>query len=150
VLEFATQSANSIELAHRFFVELEGLLVPFFLVEDGFRFKTDNTAILTFNDVESEKYAKRMVGSGVYLFKNEMIDSDEIFDSELNGFVLFDEEKGRIGTIEEVNDYSGNIVFSVKFQGNELLVPFNEELLIAFERDKKQITLKLPEGLFEQ
>ena len=58
VLEFEPQYEISIEQADRFFVELEGLLVPFFVVEDGFRFKTENSAILTFNSVETEKYAK--------------------------------------------------------------------------------------------
>jgi 16S rRNA processing protein RimM len=73
VLEYEPQFEYSIENADRFFVELEGLLVPFFIVEDGFRFKTENSAILTFDGVESEKYAKRMVGSSVFLFKNEII-----------------------------------------------------------------------------
>ena len=150
VLEFEIRFENSIEMANRFFVELEGLLVPFFLVNEGFRFKTDNTAILTFEDVDTEKYAKRMVGCAVYLFKNEMKTPGKLYTLDLEGFVLFDKRNGKIGIIDEVNDYSGNIVFTINLKGSEILIPFNEDFLISFDEKKKHIMLDLPEGLFEQ
>ena len=151
VLEYEHQFEYSIENADRFFVELEGLLVPFFIVEDGFRFKTENSAILTFDGVESEKYAKRMVGSSVFLFKNEIIVmSDELSDSELVAYLLVDEKLGKIGNIDEVDNYSGNIVFTVNFNGKELLVPFNEDFLLDIDKQNKIIKLRLPEGLFDE
>lgn len=151
VLEFELQFENSIENTNRLFVELEGLLVPFFIVENGFRFKTDNTAILTFDGVESEKYAKRMVGSSVYLFKNEIVViPDELFDSELVNYLLIDEKLGEIGNIEQVDNYSGNIVFTLVFNGKELLVPFNEDFLLSLDKQNKIIKLRIPEGLLDE
>jgi len=151
VLEYEPQFEYSIENADRFFVELEGLLVPFFIVEDGFRFKTENSAILTFDGVESEKYAKRMVGSSVFLFKNEIIVmDDELSDSELVDYLLVDEKRGKIGIIDQIDNYSGNIVFTVNFKGKELLVPFNEDFLLEIDKQNKVITLNLPEGLFDE
>jgi len=151
VLEFEPQFEYSIENAALFFVELEGLLVPFFIMEDGFRFKTENSAILTFDGVESEKYAKRMVGSSVFLFKNEIIVmDDELSDSELVDYLLVDEKRGKIGIIDQIDNYSGNIVFTVNFKGKELLVPFNEDFLLEIDKQNKVITLNLPEGLFDE
>ena len=151
VLEYEPQFEYSIENADRFFVELEGLLVPFFIVEDGFRFKTENSAILTFDGVESEKYAKRMVGSSVFLFKNEIIVmTDELSDSELVDYLLVDEKLGEIGIIDQIDNYSGNIVFTVNFKGKELLVPFNEDFLLEIDKQNKVIKLRLPEGLFDE
>jgi len=151
VLEFEPQFEYSIENADRFFVELEGLLVPFFIMEDGFRFKTENSAILTFDGVESEKYAKRMVGSSVFLFKNEIIVmDDELSDSELVDYLLVDEKLGKIGIIDQIDNYSGNIVFTVNFKGKELLVPFNEDFLLEIDKQNKVIKLKLPEGLIDE
>lgn len=150
VLEFEPQYENSIENADRFFVELEGLLVPFFIVEDGFRFKTDNTAIITFDGVESEKYAKRMVGSSVFLFKSEIFLPEDLFESELVNYILVDEKLGEIGNIDQVDNYSGNVVFTVNYKGKELLVPFNEDFLLDHDRHNKIIKLRLPEGLLEE
>ena len=151
VLEFEPHFETSIENADRFFVELEGLLVPFFLMEDGFRFKTDSTAIITFDGVDSEKYAKRMTGSSVFLFKTEIIVSpDELTDSELINYLLIDELLGEMGLIDQVDNYSGNIVFTVNYKGKELLVPFNEDFLLSLDKSNKIIKLRLPEGLLDE
>ncbi len=149
VLEFENQFEESIINTNRFFVELEGLLVPFFISEDGFRFKTDNTALIIFSDVESEQYARRLVGKAVYLFKEEIIPSDEIFDSELEGFLLFDTKLGEIGKIDEVNNYSGNIVLAVRFKEKELLIPYNEDFLVSINKKAKQLEITIPEGIIE-
>jgi 16S rRNA processing protein RimM len=151
VLEFEPQYEISVENADRFFVELDGLLVPFFVLEDGFRFKTENSAIISFDGVEAEKYAKRMVGCSVYLFENEIVVTpDEFFDSELEGYLLVDEILGEIGIIDQVDNYSGNIVFTLNYKGRELLVPFNEDFLTGLDKERKIIKLALPEGLFEE
>lgn len=150
VLEFEPQFEFSIEIANRYFIEIDGLLVPFLLVEDGFRFKTDETAILTFDGVKTESYAKRLVGCPVYLFTDEIeLDPDSQADSQFMGFTLWDTMLGEIGIIEQIDDYSGNIVFTLKYKGNELLVPFNEELLVEIDDKRKIIQLRLPEGLIE-
>jgi len=151
VIEYEPQYEISIENADRFFVELDGLLVPFFVLEDGFRFKTENSAIITFDGVESEKYAKRMVGCSVFLFKNEIVVApDELFDSELVDYLLIDEKLGEIGIIDQVDNYSGNIVFTMNYKGKEHLVPFNEDFLIEIDKSRKIIKLALPEGLFDE
>ena len=151
VLEFEPQFEYSIENANRFFVELEGLLVPFFVLEEGFRFKTENSAIITFDGVVSEKYAKRMVGSSVYLFKNEIIEMpDEQFESQFENYLLVDEKFGEIGIIEQIDNYSGNIVITVNYRGKELLVPFNEDFIILIDEQNKVLKLRLPEGLIEE
>jgi 16S rRNA processing protein RimM len=151
VLEFEPHFETSIENSDRFFVELEGLLVPFFLLEDGFRFKTENTAIITFDGVDSEKYAKRLVGNAVFLFKTEIIVApDELTDSELINFLLVDETLGEIGIIGQVDNYSGNIVLTVNHKGKELLVPFNEDFLISLDKHNKIVKLSLPEGLLDE
>lgn len=151
VLEFESQFEISIEKTDRFFVELEGLLVPFFVVEDGFRFKTENAAILTLRDVDTEKYAKRLVGNSVYLFKTEIVVvPEELFDSELVNYLLVDEKLGEIGIIDQVDNYSGNIVITVNFKGKELLVPFNEDFLVSLDKQNKIVTLSFPEGLLDE
>lgn len=150
VLEFESQYEFSVESANRFFVELDGLLVPFFVLEDGFRFKTENSAIIIFDGVDSENYARRMVGSSVFLFENEIVDvSDELFESELVDYLLVDEKLGEIGIIRQIDNYSGNVVLTVDYRHEELLVPFNEDLMISVDRKNKTLKLKLPEGLIE-
>ena len=150
VLEFEEHFVFSVEESERFFVELEGLLVPFFISDEGLRFRSSKSAIVKFDWVDTEKYAKRLIGNSAYLYHEEIIDEPEESEELFKGFVLEDTVLGKIGTIEEVDDYAGNIVFTVSYNGAEILVPYNEDLLVEIKEDQKIILLKLPEGLLEE
>ncbi|MBK6284209.1 MAG: hypothetical protein IPF54_17600 [Draconibacterium sp.] len=116
-------------------------------MEDGFRFKTDNSAIITFDGVESEKYAKRMVGSSVFLFKTEIIVSpDELNDSELVNYLLVDEILGEIGLIDQVDNYSGNIVLQLILRAKNYLFLLMKIFIVLLDKINKIIKLKLFEG----
>ena len=149
VLEFEQHFEYSVKEAERFFVEIDGLLVPFFVAEDGLRFKSSKSAIVQFDDVDTEKYVRRLVGNSVFLWKEEIVDEELEGDDLLLGFTLLDSKLGEIGTIEHVDDYAGNIVFTVSRGGEELLVPFHEEILVDLDEDNKRIVLNLPEGLLD-
>lgn len=149
VLEFEPKFEYSVEEAERFFVELEGLLVPFFIAKNGFRFTTANSAIVTLDWVGNEKYAKRIIGQSVYLYNTEIIDEPEETAEMFVDYLLIDEKLGEIGMISQVDDYSGNIVLTVNYRGNELLVPYNNEIAVSLDETLKTVTLNLPEGLLD-
>ena len=150
VLEFEPEFEWSVAEADRFFLEIDGLLVPFFLKDDGFRFKSTKTAIVSFNWVETEKYARRLVSCSAFLFTKEIIDEpgEELYSKYL-GFKLVDEKLGEIGTISAVDDFSGNIVFYVKYKEDEVLLPFNEDFLVSVDENEKILRLNLPDGLID-
>ncbi len=149
VLEFEEHFEYSVEEAERLFIELEGLLVPFFIANDGFRFKSSKSAIIKFDWVDTEKYAKRLVGRSVFLFNEEIIDEPSENSDLLKGFLLIDQKLGKIGMIGQVDDYSGNIVLTVNYRGNDILIPYNDEITVALDVSQKTITLNLPEGLLD-
>ncbi|MEE4287363.1 MAG: ribosome maturation factor RimM [Mariniphaga sp.] len=151
VLEYEPEFEESVVEAERYFLEIDGLLVPFFVAEDGLRFRSAKTALVTFDWVETEKYARRLVGSSVYLFNYEIIDEpEEATISQFLHFQLLDENGKKLGQISAVDDYSGNIVFTVDTKKGEILVPFNEDFLLNLSKEQKTIQLQLPEGLIEQ
>ncbi len=149
VLEFEEHFEYSVDEAERFFVELEGLLVPFFIADEGFRYKSSKTAIVKFDWVDTEKYAKRLIGCSAFLYKDEIVDSPEDNENLLVGFMLCDEKLGEIGPIEQVDDYSGNIVLTVNYRGEELLIPFNEDFILSFDETNKILNLNLPDGIID-
>lgn len=151
VLEFEEQFEFSVEDATRFFLEIDGLLVPFFVAENGLKVKSAKTAFINFEWIDSEKYAQRLVGTDVYLFNSEIIDEpEEPGLSDLLGFILFDKNTGKIGIISRVEDFSGNTVLAVGNGNDELLIPFNEDFLVAIDPENKTLTLDLPVGLIDE
>lgn len=149
ILEFEEQFEYSVEEADCFFVELEGLLVPFYIADEGLRFRSSKSVIVKFDFVDSEKYAKRFIGASACLYKKDIIEEHEQNIFSLKDFLIIDSKLGEIGIIKEVDDYSGNIVFTVLFREKELLIPFHEEMLVDLNEHKKELTLVLPDGLID-
>jgi 16S rRNA processing protein RimM len=150
VLEFEEQYEYSVEEAERFFVEIEGLLVPFFISDEGLRFRSAKSVIVKFDWVDTETYAKRLVGQTAWLYKSEVVDMPEESSASFENFLLLDKNIGVIGKIEAIEDYSGNIVLTVSYQGGEVLIPFHEEMLVEINEEQKTMILDLPDGILEQ
>lgn len=150
VLEYDPHFENSVAETNRFFLEIDGLLVPFFLAEEGVRFKSAHSARITFDWVTTEKYANRLVNNPVYLYLHEITDKpdDSSFNRFLN-FMIINEFSEEIGVIESIDDYSGNIVLTIHTKNREILVPYNNDFLMNLDEKNKIIQLRLPEGLTE-
>ena len=89
VLEFEERFEFSVEGATRVFLEIDGLLVPFFVAENGLQVKSAKTAFVNLDWIDSEKYAQRLVGAHVYLLNSEITDEPEDLGlSELKGFAF--------------------------------------------------------------
>jgi len=147
ILEFESALEFSVAGANRFFVDIDGLLVPFFVSENELRLRSLNSALVKFDWVDSEKYSRRLIGREVYLFLQEA--GDDSFDpfTSLNDYTVFDENNDLAGVVAGIEDFSGNVVLKVVSGDNEFLIPFNDELLISIDKKSQKITLQIPEGL---
>lgn len=130
--------------------KIDGIFVPFFI--ENIRSKTNVTYLIKLTDIDSETEAKELTGSDAFLPK-DMIDDD--LDEELTwnsfiGFTLTDKNSGFSGKIIDVDDSTDNILFHVEDEnGNELLLPANEDLIDEMDENEKIITVMLPEGLLD-
>lgn len=131
-------------------VEVEGGLVPFFIGEEGITFRTDTTCSVTFDDIVEASQVRPICGCKIYL-PNNLTGVEESVDefSELLGVVVFDGEKGELGKIVRVDDFSGNIVLTVAHGDHEILIPLSEELITNFDEVNKELHMECPEGLID-
>lgn len=136
--------------AEYLFIELDGILVPFFMEE--YRFKSDETVLMKFCDIDSQEQARHLTGARVF-FPRALSDSDEAgFGwSEIVGFALIDATTGKeVGTINGVDDSTINTLFDITTTGGEqLLVPAHEELIEKIDAEKRAIWSRLPEGILD-
>ncbi|MBP1676785.1 MAG: rRNA processing protein RimM [Bacteroidetes bacterium] len=130
-------------------LEIDGILVPFFLEEH--RFKSNTTALIKLEGIESDEKARQLAGLTVFLPKKylEMVDDAEIELDYFTGFELIDEQRGRIGTISEVDQTTDNALFVIGSGKDELLIPVGDEYIVSIDHDKKIIHVELPEGLLD-
>lgn len=129
-------------------LDIDGILVPFFMEE--YRFKGAETALIKFEDIESEDDLQEIVGRDVY-FPRHMSDSEEgdVTWAEIIGYNLIDARTGKlVGKITSVDDTTINILFETETpDGNGVLVPASDELITNVDTKKKEISIELPEGL---
>ena len=140
--------SDNYELAELIFLEIEGLLVPFFIEE--YTVSSNHTIITKLSDVDNKNKAVRFVDCNVFIeitkLKTQKV---EFSASDLIGFSVLNQDGKNLGKIIDFMDIPGNFLITVMFGNKEILVPFNEHVLIDFNKPKKQVTLDIQEGLVD-
>lgn len=136
------------------FVEIDGLPVPFFIEE--YRFRSDDTALMKFDGIDTEDAAAELTGCDV-LFPRDMADDNDgaVSKAEIVGYSVIDAATGQpVGTIASVDNSTANLLFEVlpndattSAQGETILIPANEDLIKDVDRQGHSITIAIPDGL---
>ena len=123
-------------------LEVDGILVPFFIEE--YRFRSDTVALVKFEDVDTQQRAQELTGCDVY-FPRSLADDDETPSlSMLIGFDVVDVTTGTtVGRIAAIDDSTANLLFELE---DGRLIPAAEELITNIDSN---IKMTIPEGLLE-
>lgn len=128
-------------------LEVDGILVPFFMEE--YRFRSDNTALVKFEDIDTQERARELTNCDVF-FPRHLAEDDEdevLTYSFLVGFDIIDDSTGKkVGTIASVDDSTLNILYELE---DGMLIPASEELITDIDKENKTITIALPEGILD-
>ena len=127
-------------------LELDGILVPFFIEE--YRFRSDTVALIKFEDVDTQQRANELTGCDVY-FPRALAADDEgdVSLSLLVGFDLVEANGGTtIGRIAAIDDTTANLLFELE---DGCLIPANDDLIRDIDTKRKTIKMEIPEGLLE-
>jgi 16S rRNA processing protein RimM len=131
--------------------EVDGILVPFFIEE--YRFRSDSTAIMKLEDIDSIEQAQMLVNSPVFIEKKyqEELGEDEVSLHYFIGFKMLDGDDGKdIGTIIDIDDQTDNWLFIVERpDGTEVMIPAHEEFISEIRQEDKTMVMDLPLGLLE-
>ncbi|MGB5990437.1 MAG: hypothetical protein WBG43_11960 [Marinifilaceae bacterium] len=131
------------------FVDIDGGLVPFFIGEDGLRSRNHTSYIIKLDDIDSPEQAERFLEASVYLSKEFFTVDDTMSLNMLKGFLLIDEKRGELAKVEHIDDFSGNIVFTILLNSIEVMIPLVEEQILDIDYDNEKILLQLPDGLID-
>lgn len=138
---------ESKDLREPIFIDIDGLLVPFFLL--SLDEKRKDQYIIELELVESLEKAAQLIGHEVYMEQDDAV-FDAGFDlSGLQGLNIIDQNLGEIGPCERIEEISGNYYFIVQNQDGEVMIPFTEDFIIEIIHEENYILLDLPDGLIE-
>lgn len=131
-------------------LDMEGILVPFFMEE--YRFRTDETVLVKFCDIDTEERARELTGAEVYFPRSLAEEEDgQVSWAQIIGYSLVDSRTGKvIGHIETVDETTLNTLFEVATDdGKQLLIPAREDLIREVDTEKRIIKMEIPDGLLE-
>lgn len=126
---------------------IDGIFVPFFFEE--YRFRSDTTALVKLEGVDSEEEARPFTNVEVYFPKSEM-GGEEEFEAPGDyfiGFRIIDRDAGEVGLITAVDDSTENVLFVVDHGGEELLVPAADDFVLSVDEANKILLMAMPDGL---
>ena len=125
---------------------MDGILVPFFLEE--YRFRSDDVALVKFERIDDAEHARRLTNTEVYFPKKYMEEQDTVTSwNFFVGFRVEDIRHGYLGQIVDVDDSTMNVLFGIEKDGEETLLPAHEEFILDIDREKKTLTVDVPDGL---
>lgn len=127
---------------------LDGIYVPFFIEE--YRFRSDSTALVKLEGVDTAERARMFTNVEVYF---PVKHAEEAEEGELTwnffiGFQMKDVNHGNLGEVVDVDTATINTLFVVEREdGEELLVPAQEEFIVEINQQKREMIVELPDGL---
>ena len=143
LLSFFDIAPEDIDLQEPVFIEFDGLPVPFYF--ESFTPRGNNRALVRLTGVRSLKDADELAGQSVYA---DYFEEEE--EEDLVGWMVCNAEGQTVGTVVDYEDIPGNLCLWVERpDGEQVLLPFHEDLILSMEESTQTITMSIPEGILE-
>lgn len=130
--------------------EMDGILVPFFIEE--YRYKTDTVMLVKLENVDDERAAREFSNREVFYLLDAVEGDDLVGDMSWDSFIGYtvtDDKHGELGKITDVDETTINVLLQIDHNGEEILLPAAEELILSADHDNKTLLVSIPEGLLD-
>lgn len=124
-------------------LEVDGILVPFFMEE--YRFRSDSVALVKFCDIDTQQRATELTHSDVWFPRSLTPEDEEPTLAGLVGYEIAEADTDRcVGRIAAIDDTTANVLFELE---DGTLIPASDELITDIDTSSKRIIMNIPEGL---
>jgi len=131
------------------FLNIEGFLVPFFIVPDSFSPRTPETAVFLLKSIENEAAAKKIIGLDIYLPATNANKKMKTNPNEILDYKVVDIVHGELGNVTAIEEIPGNPLLVVEKNGIEIFIPLNEYIVTSIVVKTKTIHVSIPDGLLD-
>ena len=127
-------------------LDIDGILVPFFMEE--YRFRSDTVCLVKFSGIDTQQRAQDLTGCDVFFPRTLAEEGDEMPSlASLVGFKIVNDVNGEtVGRIAAIDDSTVNILFELE---NGTLIPDSDELITDIDAEQRTIRMNIPEGLLD-
>lgn len=124
-------------------------LVPYFV--NHLSLQNNGSLRCSFEDVNDQSASKSLIGKSIYLPLELLpkLNDQQFYFHEIIGYEVIDVQKGKLGKIEKVIEYSTSNLLSVLSGEKEILIPVSDEIIERIEKKDKQLFVRCPDGLID-
>lgn len=129
-----------------FFFYMEGLPVPFQVIKI---YEKGIDLVVHFEGINDEASAKKIVQKDVFSERLRIRKQTQLTWDDLIGFTAIDALFGSLGPIEGVDELPMQVIARCTVNEKEVLFPLNEDVIEEIDESKKEVRLRLPDGLID-
>ncbi|GAB2582874.1 ribosome maturation factor RimM [Spirosoma areae] len=129
-------------------LEVRGELIPYFI--ESIAIVKGSRAIIAFEDVDTIEQAERLINCGAFLPLAELepiTDETRFYFHEIVGYQVIDAEAGELGIVRGVYAMNAQDLIAMDYQGKEVLIPINSDIVRTIDRASQKLNVALPDGL---
>ena len=128
-------------------INQNGQLVTFFISSLSIQ---GSNGLMTLEDIDSLDAAKGLCGMELWLPLNNLpqLEEDQYYYHDLPGYEIVEDGR-KIGVVENVYSMPNCDLLAMQYEGHEVLIPIQDEVVLNVEKATKTIFVKLPDGLID-
>ena len=158
IVKYTSSLLEEFNINEPVFIYFDNLPVPFFI--STLEKKGNSGAVVKFDSVNDLIHAEEFVQKSVYVSSLD-IDEESISDDidNLRAFLtdckVFNQNDTLVGSIIDYHNFPNNPCIEVSLNKKDppseesILIPFNENLIIEFNPQKRYLKMEIPNGLLE-
>lgn len=110
-----------------------------------------NAAVLKLEGIDHIDQASALKSHKLYLPLSSLpkLNPDQFYFHDLVNYKIVDHQMGELGRIVSIYNLPNNDLFSIEYQGREVLIPIHNDLIQKVDKDKELVFVKMPDGLLD-
>jgi len=146
IIRLETESGDYIQKMETVFIEIEGILVPFFISES--EITGESSLWLKFEGYEAREKVAEFIGCRIFTAMGKAANESEQSNDSLVGFEVSDKGRKKIGIVKGIIRNPGQELLVLDSAGGkEILIPLHVDLISDFNETERTLELDIPEGL---
>ena len=140
---------EDLKITEPVFIDFDGLPVPFFI--NSFSRRGNSRALITLTGVKNLEDADELSGKDIFARKEAINgwddEDDDLTIEDLIGWTLIDENDATVGKITDYEDIPGNPCLYVETIDGQVMIPFNDDLILSVDEESQTLSMSVPQGL---
>jgi len=128
------------------FFEIKNSRIPYFIADVR---QTGDRYRIKFDDIDSQDQAKQFINLNVFVIKKKRKAAEKNELTSIIGYKALDKKLGDLGEITGIQEYPGQQVLEINYNGKEILLPVTPDFIRDIDHKNTVVHIQCPDGLLD-